>query len=404
MTITQVHMGWGSFTIPLRESLPGSISRVLDNGWYSLIRVYPQRIQGGQVDSAPGAFTGVLLDRNDRFTIGGASATWYLGESSDGVEQTGPMTLDTISKNGTSNGALGGWLDTILDDFGTGLTAGFVGGPDSSVKKKGGFRRKTPKTILDTWICPKFGVVYRVNPDLTLDIGYQSELWPVPDAIPLAVRRGGRSLAVDGLTDVELSLAQSTRDRLFRVTSITDWSYLDSDDKRVERTTLQTAYATWTYKNPLGDTLPLTLVKQGPSSEATTTEDAEEDAMSDAELELNQRDFTSREVSISTREFNVTARVEPGSTIWVWDVDDGLFNLNNPIVYQGQYIYPVALRVNEVTWPVTDGMSVWYDNRHNGGSLIDLTSHVDFEDSESTISVGAPPLSMGRAIRRGGRR
>lgn len=395
MTITDAKMKWGAFSIPLKPDTPRSIVNQLDTSWYALIRVYASQIDPSQVGTAPGLFSGPLLDRPDRFTAEGASATWYLGESTDGtgVEELGPVTGTTIFFDGSTNGSLTDWFTTALFAPDCGLTWNYIGGPASSTKWAGTFSQRTSKTMLDAWICPRFGVEYRVNPDLTVDCGYTSQLYPLASPMPLAVRKGGRDLNVVGLQATELGMTASMRDSVQRVISVIS-----------SPSTFQVVNTSpWPYKNPQGNTLSWTYRKSGTSSSQATVPLANGEALADAQAEVALRKATDRQIEISTKDYAITSRVKHGEYIYVYDVDEGLFDQSNQVTYRGKLIYPVLLRVEEVTWPLEQGMSVHLDNRHQAGGLAvtDLTRYIDFasEPDHATITVGKPPTTIGRIAR-----
>lgn len=396
MTVTEKRMAWGDFTINLKPDTPRQIIQKLNDSWYGLIRVYGQRVSTSAVGSAPGLFTGVMLDRTNRFEIGGASGTWYLGEASDGTstEETGPLSVTTMTHNGSTSGSMQDWVGTVLATTVCGLFPIYLGGPGSGTKYAGSFTRKTAKTIFDSWVCPRFGVEYRVNPDLTIDFGYTADLYPLPAQIPLAVKRGGRDPNVIGLNSPQLSLEQSVRDRTSRAITVIS-----------SPSTYQAVSAgTWPYKNPQGDPLNWTRQVGGTSSSQATVPLANAEALANSNAVLADSLRSSRSIKVQSREYAITQRVGPGDYIYVYDLDEGLYDQTNAIQFRGELIYPVLLRVEEVVWPLEPGMSVHLDNRHQGGGLdvTDLTRYVDFDSdgSETTVVVGAPPATLGKTIRR----
>jgi hypothetical protein len=85
-----------------------------------------------------------------------------------------------------------------------------------------------------------------------------------------------------------------------------------------------------------------------------------------------------------------------GDYVWVWDPIRGLHDLaGTPFTYAGQLVWPVAVRVMEMTWPIVEGMSVWLDNTHQGGDVTDLTPFVEWEEGDTTLSVGSLPRRLG---------
>ena len=75
-----------------------------------------------------------------------------------------------------------------------------------------------------------------------------------------------------------------------------------------------------------------------------------------------------------------------GTTVWVYDPDQGLFDTANPIPWNGPTVYPVALRALGATWPVTAGMGVYV--RHGEG-WADRSPYLVPDSGAPTLEVGA---------------
>ena len=395
MTVDEGRMAWGSFTLSLREDTPQSVVHKLWNSAFGLIRIFDQRVDASQVGvSARGLFTGVLQTMNDR-TLGGPGQTWWLGRSSDmwagDWDELGPYSVSTpVSFDGTTNGTLTQWVNETLDVCSTGISSGTIGGPSSSTKAAGSLRRRTAKTIFDNFIVPVFGVEYRVTPELEVDVGYVSELYPVAQPAPLVVRKGGRDPNFLGFDTDVLHPEMSVEGFLTRGTAWhreADYPY--------------NVYNSHSYKKPDGNDL------NWGHHQAISTESDEawlqalDTQAAAAGIAAESEDVQS--VTLSAKEYGITRRLKAGDYVYVYDVSRGLFEHGNPVNFRGQTIYPVLLRVETITWPVEHGMYVFLDNRHQGGALdvTDLTNYIEFEETgQSTkMTVGRPRKSLGASLR-----
>jgi hypothetical protein len=100
--------------------------------------------------------------------------------------------------------------------------------------------------------------------------------------------------------------------------------------------------------------------------------------------------------SLSTSEWGVifgdVKRLEPGDYIWVYDPrpDAALYDVANEITFHGETLMPVSMRLEAITWPVQEGMGVYF--RYWDGAAfttVDLSNHVVYETGDSTLDVGA---------------
>jgi hypothetical protein len=85
-------------------------------------------------------------------------------------------------------------------------------------------------------------------------------------------------------------------------------------------------------------------------------------------------------------------RLEPGDYIWVYDPrpDAALYDVANEITFHGETLMPMSMRLEAITWPVQEGMGVYF--RYWDGAAfttVDLSNHVVYETGESTLDVGA---------------
>lgn len=394
MSATEVRHGWGDFTVQFLPDTPANVIRQLNGAWFGYVRVYAAHVPVDLVASTRGGglFTGVVQRRDDRLQIGGHSVTMLLGAASDGKpgsEETGPVTL--AAQEYTTQ--ITAWVTNILANTACVIQPGSIGsGQPAGTSAHAKLTRQTPKTMLDRFIRPRFRVEYRVNPDLTLDTGTVDDLYPfaAPNQ-PVAMRRGGRDLNAVGLEASELGLQVSYENWANRVITVVDTPAL-------------TGIATQTnpfVNSQLGGPLNWTKVTSMSATGQTSNVEAQADANENSTLELASTS-RSRTVNLSLRDYEVSRRVPVGGRLWVYDIDEGLYDSANALVYRGQVIFPIRMRVMQSSWPLQPGMGVYLDNRHNsaGSAIVDLTRYVQWDDGDTTLTVGAPPSTLGRVAAR----
>jgi hypothetical protein len=398
--ITEGKMSWGSFNIPLKRNTPGNIIHMLNRGWYGNIKIHSASVD--VATTAAPKYTGVVLDRPDPYTIGGCGPYWYLGEASSlsGFSESGPVSTTKFSQDGVNNGSLNDWLAYLFAIIPTGLTPVYHS-MAATPKYPGTFHRRTMKSALDSWLCIAFAKEYRILPNFLFWMDTDAALWPFNDPKPLAVRKGGRDLNVIGLNDADMAISMSVRDLASGGMSVG----IDPETGIYEVPMHSVAYNIfWNFKLPDGTALQRTVVEDSSNSgNIDTTAKMATKTQQEANRIRNEHQLNDRKIDVSTTEYDITKRVLYGGWLLVYDVEQNIYDLTNPVLYQGRTIYPAKLRVEEITWPVMEGMTVIFDNTHNvSGQKVDLTRYVDWnsEGDNSTIIVGAPPFMLGARRRR----
>jgi hypothetical protein len=118
------------------------------------------------------------------------------------------------------------------------------------------------------------------------------------------------------------------------------------------------------------------------------------------ELAREQRDEYAqvrRRVNLSLADYETIGTWEVGDTIAIYDPDAGFVDTDNEAYYQGRIINPIHLRIFTNTWPIREGMGVFY--RDGGGSYTDLTRWIAFE-TQGRAEAAMVPVT-GRAARGG---
>jgi len=87
-----------------------------------------------------------------------------------------------------------------------------------------------------------------------------------------------------------------------------------------------------------------------------------------------------------------------GESVWAYDPSVGLVDTANEISVAGQIVHPVAVPIDGVTWSITGRMGTYIVYWDRAGApvrkVLDLTPHVVADTSPTTIDVGSLPTSF----------
>lgn len=377
--IETVHQAPGRFDLDL-DRPPEEIRALTARAYAALIVTPAPLAHPEQIDHTTllglASYVGILRGRSeDRTSISGY----------------GPAILLTLAKRATTgsvttrplyNGAgVASWIYTYVLRLGAsennGITVGTIASA-ASPSKTGKVRAgQTPLEILND-VCRRFSREWRVNPNGTLDVAAQATLWPsttTPTVVATPVG-GGRDLNITGLPAVDFDETDDWDDYTTTVT------VNDSDETHTGTDTLGSV----PYVNPY-DATALVARRVVTSS----TADTNADCATIATQQLGRFDQPQREITLTTDAYNISDSVEAGDTIYVFDVDNDLYNLSNPVQYQGRTIYPATVRVTAVRDACSSEKGyLLYSWNGSAMELHDLTPYVAFEPSKVTLECGEP--------------
>lgn len=366
MPVTERVMGLGDWSVRLRPDTPYSLRNSIATPFTQIVitegRV-PASVTTDAIFLGNALYTGVLLRPGPQYELGGASAAWYLGDDKGGAGFS--ITGRTIAA-----GTLSSAVSTVLT--GTGISSGTIGSGSVSAWVTGS---ATFRDMLNG-LAAQLGFEWRVNPNFTADVNSVTNLYgATPTAV--IVRR-------DGPQEVSTPFGVTGN-----VASTWDWEsygnrvYLWTNQGRGE------ASSTGLYRDPLGNIMTITRGYEQPEAPAGT-----ENAIAD--WWLGQINRAVRTVEVDSTTYAVTGYAPCGGQVFLYDVENGLFDLANQVQYGGGIITPVSARVVSVTWPVERGMGV-YVRSHNGtsASYVDLTDWVEWESpgARFEISTAAQQLA-----------
>lgn len=369
MTITQVKQALGSWEIRLRASTPREVLDALSP--FGHLAVLPGRLDPAQYGDnllRAARYVGVYRGRAnaDEFTLRGAGMALWLGDEDDkGYVYEAPVQITGLSFPDTVRALLPAGCPIVEGTLYPGVPGTYTG---TSVWTT---PRKALTFVADTMGSAGNPVEWRVNGDGTLDAGPVASLYRT-QPVAVVVRKGaGRDLSLVALpgkaelsTDVEdyttrvVLLAQGTGDAV--ATGSADAAVVPYRDLR-------------------GNPVKLTRM---------VSESATDSGLASARAQLQLNRFTSprQAVALSSSAYDITGDVVVGDYVHVFDPDNGFTDPGNEVVWRGERINPVALRVAEMTWPVPAGWTVAF--RDGDGTWWDLSDHYAPEGGETRLVVG----------------
>lgn len=372
MSVTESLKALGTWSLKLRADTPKEIVQQLE--YLGHVTVHTGRLDPRTIgDSllASSRYTGVLRgleSADDGHSLSGAGMAFWLGDE-DGKGDVYETALTFSAADFTTV------IAALLPASGA-VTAGTLHPIVGTYS--GSHLYQDPRTAI-AYVCDTMGAEWRVNGDATLDAGTEADLF-VTDPQAAVVRRDAgvdmRLRAFSGSAGVTIDVEDfSTRVVLLA----------ENEGDSVATGSADIDPGLNVYKDIHGNPVVLTRLE----SESQTSAG---NADARAQLQLNRFTSTRDALSLSTPDYDIRGTAAVGDYVWVHDPDIGLYNHDNEVVFRGTRMYPVKLRVTELTWPVVDGSTVAY--RDGDGNWLDLTSYVEWETDQTTITVGGFSRSL----------
>lgn len=381
-------MAAGSWEIDLRDDTPFAVTSGvlnLSTAQYGHVVITSVRLTDSALTAAAikavarysGVYRGIEGPRHT--TLHGAGLTLWISDE-DGKDDK--VDTDVADYFGNTN-----W-NTLAGLVPAALTAGTTSSVPGSAYTATNKANVTRKKALDD-AAAFFAAEYRVNPNFTMDSGAETTLYPTiftPTVAFLSATAGfdgGRDLNIKGfLAEINADL---TAEDLTTMVVITDNTGASVGVAGGSHATL---------KDPNGNALHLRRLEQSDQVASTSGNAA-------ATAQLNRfLGVTERLVIDVTGVHDLGLDVKVGDWVFVYSPDGGVIDAASQIYYRGQVIYPEKARVQAMTWPVAQGMGVYFLQPTASPVPFDLTDYVDFQDSKTTVEVGAPErqLPFGRKL------
>lgn len=368
MSVTEVAGGaLGSWDLTLSANTPQTVLDRLDYWGHIVITpspVDPTRYGDSLFDYA--RYSGVMRSREFQYgekAIGGVGLSLWVGDEDDKghVIET---EIDLINQN---------FSDSLTAIVPPSVTLGNVFPKAGLFTQK--FKLVGRRAALD-YFCSLYGCEWRVRGKAVLDVGAPEDLYsPVPTCvITRSVPQGG--IDTDGTRALpgDASLDADMDDFSTRVVMVGSGNGITVAVGTADIETEKNPY-----KDLLGADMRLTRLVSEQNTSLIN-------ANARAQITLEPFTVPREAVSLSTRTHDIKGDLQVGGYVWVEDREAKLVG-TELVNFKGMRLYPLRLRVTELSWPVEVGMGVAY--RHWDGTWMDLTPYIEWEDGDTTVTVNA---------------
>lgn len=372
MSVTETLRALGSWNLQFDKIPQDLISKI---EYLGHVVIHTGRVdyrREGDAALTSSRYTGVVRvkkSEKDSLTLSGVGMAFWLGDEDDkGSVIENPIVIPNTTSFENS-------IRAVLPSSGS-ITEGTLFNIGETFGNT--FQYVTPRKAID-YICDTVGADWRVNGNATLDAGRESDLFrTIPKTIVARKQQG-----------VDMSLRAYMGD---------DKTTQDVEDfsTRVLLLAMGTEASTVTatadinpalnpYKDLHGNTVKLTRMVSESTTDATN-------APARAQLQLNRFTGTNDALDLSTDEYDIKGDLVVGDYLWVYDDKLDLIDFANEIKFKGEVLNPMALRLNEMSWPVVKQMSVGY--RDWNGIWYDLTDYLVPETGATSLVVGGYNRSL----------
>jgi hypothetical protein len=372
MPITESHQALGAWSLSLK---PGTPREILDRiGYLGHITVHVGRVDprtGGDSLLSSSRYTGVVRGKDltdDGHSLSGAGLALWLGDE-DGkgavIETTVSLAASTFTAAvaallPASGAVVAGTLHAIAGTY------------------TGTHQYQTPRAAID-YVCSTMGAEWRVNGDATLDAGLVADLYVTNPRAAIVRHGAGVDVALRALAG-GAAVTSDVEDFTTRVVLLAE-----GEGSAIVTGAADILPGLNPYKDLRGNPVKMTRLVSESGTDATN-------AAARAQLQLNRFTDTRDALSLSTSDYDIKGTAAVGDYTWVFDPEVGLYDEANEVVFRGARLYPVKLRITELTWPVVEGSTVAYRDRD--GAWLDLTDYVVWESDATTVTVGAYSRSL----------
>lgn len=368
-SVYQRVMSDGDWQIDLNDDTPQAIRNLIVPFTCHIV-ITPSEIDVGASDAVfltAARYVGPVRRLGvNRLSPGGpGNSMWLSDPDGKGVPLESAVT--------GSGASLSTWVTNLLPDS---LTVGTVTSPGGTHDNT--YQWVSPRDAINS-VCRGFGVEWRVNNDFTFDAGTVDNLYissaagDTPTAI-VARDVGGRDPQIVGIRS-ELETAVDWEDFVSKVIVIGNG--------------FGTAGGATGFRKPTGFVVTWARVVEDPTSARGTLGTVAQTVLDQLPHDTDGR----RELRVSTDLYDVSGDVGLGDDVWVWDPENGVKAalLTQQTTYQGQLIYPLAMRCIGMRWPVRQGMGVYLRIQNNTltPTYVNVTPYVNFGEGAADLELGA---------------
>lgn len=396
MPVTETLMKPGSFQVNFVEDTPNWIRTMFHDGnktvgfqrnvndpafgFFGHLFITPIRLS----DPVPSLttlltmsrYTGVMRRRLRR-GIAGAGLGIYFGDETGNI---GARWLETAPGFPPAAQGFADWIHDIVNDE----WASSEGDPPYDVGTITDIGSKvltldpylmTRKAMLD-YVCTYFGGEYRINADNTFDAGAASDLFVTTPFVVITPKGGVRDVDRVALEALALDMEVDFEDLQITARVVIASGGVES-----------AVHGGATFKDLKGNANVSRLfevVLDAPNVVGAAFEGADF-----GESVTVPTQFARREIRTSVGGYDVGGYAHAGDAVHIFDPANLIFDLDNQVNFNGQIIYPMALRLMSITWPIQSGMGVYYriSGGSNEGVVVDLTDYVAWDEGGASLSV-----------------
>ena len=363
--IHEAYMQQGSYQIPLvRETPPSVFAKCVEYGHTVVTSQWLDiNLFTDAVLLATARYAGpVLVTERDLngYSVEGVGMVWHLG----GDEGEGPADLETpvtfTAATATTVLAAAGLLPPAV-------TAGTI--TTTGINTYSGYHGfESPLDAVRTY-CKTVGGHFRVSPAGVLDFSAIDATSGNPYMVAptvVVLREGfGSDPAYQG---VPVSSAVTRRDVTRYRTRVA--LIQEQDDAPSYYALVSGSTRAAVYKDIHGNNLDRTIWLGRPASQ-----DVDLDQL--LGTELDERDIDDVQ-EVDTDQYEIVGGdFKIGDLFYIYDPPTGFIDLANEIEFRGSIIWPKKTRLLQASWPLADGMGVYY--RNADGVYTDLTRWIRWE-------------------------
>jgi hypothetical protein len=362
MPINEQLMALGDWSVTLRPDTPLSVRDrisvpfshiVITNSW---VDVSNAGLDDDAVLSAA-RYTGVALRPGPQLTLGGQGLLWWLGDADNQ-----PWARAMGSQNSVS-WALAYDLP-IFERFNAGAIAS-GGSFTTPVQFYVSRRDRLNQVALAA------GHEWRINPDLTFDADTVANLYGTPTVVLVdgSPARGPGLVGLEATFAVEEDWEQwGSFLQIFTPTGSTQDSVVVAGSPST---------------TPIGELHSRELGADVPD----VPRGYEQTVANQMITELSEPRY---EVAVTVTDGSLVDHVRCGDSVYVYDESQGLRDSSNQVEHGGRTIWPKTMRVTRMSWPVKQGMGVYWRTWETGDGApyyTDLTPYVQWEDGDGTLDI-----------------
>lgn len=371
MPVQENVMGLGSWSMRLKADTPKPIRDAVSVPFTTLLitptHLLPDLVEDATILQAA-RYAGVVLRPGPGSNLSGVGLGWWLGDGEgQGSVIAGTLRYTNESFSTVVSGLIG--ITTTRP-----LTAGSI---QNFVPTYNGVQQWVSRREALESVARAYGAEYRINPNLTVDVGTPSYLYgSIPGA--LLVRHGSgdlvlRTVDADLQIDVDFEQVASTV-YVFGKAAVGSFT-AEFDTARG-------------WRNPRGANVDRSVVFEAGMNVAPGTETAQASVLRSA----LDNPLGRLAVTVSTQDYDVRGTLRLGENVYVYDLDLGLRDPNQQMIYDGVVIHPTILRILAMRWAIEAGMGVYIRHVAAVGAAptyVDLTDYVEPEAAGAEIEVGA---------------